>query len=145
MSSKNSWFLEGEQREEEEEESDLSEEEDLDESEEGQSTNEETTSSQCNKNPFHSNSSGVSSMDASEQLRGVCSNGTLEDFFLSDASEHEEPKKPVDVDVNFVINLEKPAEHQQAQSTQTAEGPSTYTPLKHHLKAVCTLGTGSFG
>lgn len=131
----------------------------------------ETTSvSSCNDSPMASfggsTTTGISSMDNSEHLRAVSSNCTLDDLFheqLSQSGEGMETKheldideghvsdaeRQLDVDVNFVINLNNQAlatPQELTTPTTTIETPlqQNYAPLKHFLQPVCTIGTGTF-
>ena len=99
-------------------------------------------------------------MNSSQNLRAVSSTCTLDDLFHEDmdSTKHEfdlideghvsDAEKQLDVDVNFVINLNNQAlATPQALMTPTTtttinEPPQNYGPLKHFLIPVCTIGTG---
>lgn len=149
-------------------EEETSEESDVDQSDiedEEEDHSESATTSSYNDSPIASfggsTTTGISSMDASEHMRAVNSNCTLDDFFHEEqlSDEHDSKldidegfvtEKPLDVDVNFVINLTSQQTQATPQAaalstpvpTQTDSTSQTYAPLKHFLRPICTVGTG---
>ncbi|KAI6191644.1 CAMP-dependent protein kinase catalytic subunit PRKX [Aphelenchoides bicaudatus] len=143
--------------------------EDYSDEEEDQSESEATTSTSYNDSPvasFGGSTSGISSMNSSEHMRAINSACTLDDLFREDHMDDESDikndleidegfvaEKPLDVDVNFVINLtqQNQATPQAAAlptpvpSVQPETASQSYVPLKHFLKPICTIGTGTFG
>lgn len=152
-----SWSPFADVENEESEQSDIDGQSNPDEEEEDDDEESQTTSS-YNNSPIasfcESTTTGISSMDTSGNIRAANSTCTLDDLFREDQmNEIDEGfvaiDKPLDVDVNFVIDLN----NQQTSSTPQISDLSTptiaettsksYTPLKHHLKPVCTIGTGN--
>jgi hypothetical protein len=145
-----SLFADARLEDEETSQSDVDEESDFeDESGEEEDHSESTTASSFNNSPFASfggSTSGISSMDNSEHLRGVSSTCTLDDLFQEQIRKDMDPldtNDSLDVDVNFVVNLtNQPLATPQAVAIPE---PQSYAPLKHFLQPICTIGTGSFG
>ncbi|KAI6205412.1 hypothetical protein M3Y94_00789200 [Aphelenchoides besseyi] len=122
------------------------EEEDFDQSEDSDSTSSRSLS--------RGSTSGVSTMASVSKLHEVESGNTLSEFFRTDnsdseaedeESESEKEESSSEEDEGHVEDAPNLSVVPQPIGSVTSTDSSSYEPLKHHLKSICTIGTGYFG